>query len=162
MVTSSARLVLAASGGDEKKAKLDIPLVAPGTNWKSYKDSKGLTVWCVDTPSKHLLFEDPKATTSDPDGSMYAAQEWLEAIEKAREFCISQSVTNSYSGDSVFNDLSSTLSSPTSTLGGENALDGVNIPTARLRKGDMGDGDSIKGRKRFSKRHSKNGLAAVF
>jgi 3-phosphoinositide dependent protein kinase-1 len=162
MVTSSARLVLAASGGDEKKAKLDIALMAPGTMWKSFKDTKGLTVWSVDTPSKHLLFEDPKATPIDPDGSLYGAQEWMDAIERAREFAISQSIANSYSGDSAFNDLGSTLSSPTSTLGGDNTLDGVNIPTARLRKGEMGDQESLKGRKRFSKRNSKNGLAAVF
>lgn len=115
---------------------------------------------------KHLVFEDPKATTSDPDGSMYSAQEWLDAINRAKDFAISQSQTNSYSGDSTFNDLSSTLSSPSSTLGGDSALDNVNIPSGRhLRKeppGERGDGDSLKGRKRFSKRHSKNGLAAVF
>jgi 3-phosphoinositide dependent protein kinase-1 len=113
-------------------------------------------------PTKHLLFEDPKALPSDPDGSMYSAQEWVETIERAKDFVISQSLTNSYSGDSTLNDLSSALSSPTSTLGGDTALDGVNIPSARLRKGEHGDNESIKGRKRFSKRHSKNGLAAVF
>lgn len=129
---------------------------------------------------KHLLFEDPKATTSDPDGSMYAAKEWLETIDKARkrskmrsshhsltadqarELAISQSLTNSYSGDSTFNDLSSTVSSPASTLGGDGALEGVNIPAQRLRKDHEADNVSLKGRKRFSKRHSKNGLAAVF
>jgi 3-phosphoinositide dependent protein kinase-1 len=84
-------------------------------------------------------------------------------LERARDFAVSQSLSNSYSGDSAFNDLSSTLSSPTSTLGGDAALDGVNIPTTRLRKGHEGDTESItKGRKRFSKRHSKNGLAAAF
>lgn len=98
---------------------------------------------------------------SDPDGSMYAAREWIDSIERAKDFAIGQSLTNTYSGDSTFNELSSTLSSPTSTLGNNEALEGVNIPTTgRLRKGD--DGESIKGRKRFSKRHSKNGLAAVF
>ena len=51
MVTSSARIVLAASGGDEKKAKMEISLVGQGTTWRSYKDSKGLTIWCVDTVS---------------------------------------------------------------------------------------------------------------
>jgi 3-phosphoinositide dependent protein kinase-1 len=164
MVTSSARLVLAAAGGDEKKAKLDVSLMAPYTIFKTFKDAKGLTVWSVDTPSKHLLFEDPKATPSDPDGSLYGTQEWMDAIEKAKEFAISQSMANSYSGDSAFNDLGSQLSSPASTLGGDNTLDGVNIPTAggRLRKGEIGDQESLKGRKRFSKRHSKNGLAAVF
>jgi 3-phosphoinositide dependent protein kinase-1 len=54
MVTSSARIVLAASGGDEKKAKLEIPLVGPGTSWKSFKDNKGITAWCVDTVSRGL------------------------------------------------------------------------------------------------------------
>jgi len=115
---------------------------------------------------KHLVFEDPKATTSDPDGSMYSAREWLDAINRAKDFAISQSLTNSYSGDSTFNDLSSTLSSPSSTLGGDGALDTVSTLASRhLRKdpsSDRGDGDSLKGRKRFSKRHSKNGLAAVF
>jgi len=91
---------------------------------------------------------------------MYSTQEWLDTIEQAKDFALSQSLTNSYSGDSAFNDLSSTISSPTSTLGG-GEIDGVNVPSARLRK-DPGDSESVKGRKRFSKRHSKNGLAAVF
>lgn len=112
---------------------------------------------------KHLIFEDPKATPSDPEGSKYTAQEWLDALEQAKDFANSQSMASSYSGDSAFNELSSTISSPSSTLGGDSALDGVNIPTSRhLRKGDHDDSGSIKGRKRFSKRHSKNGLAAVF
>lgn len=51
MITSSARIVLAASGGDEKKAKLEIPLVGPGVSFKSFKDGKGITAWCVDTVS---------------------------------------------------------------------------------------------------------------
>ena len=108
------------------------------------------------------MFEDPKATISDPDGSKYSTQEWLDSIERAKEIAISQSMTNSYSGDSTFNDLSSTLSSPTSTLGGDAAFDGVNIPTSRHLRKEHGDNESIKGRKRFSKRHSTNGLAAVF
>lgn len=51
MVTSSARIVLAASGGDEKKAKFEVSLVVPGTTWKTFKDGKGITSWCVDTVS---------------------------------------------------------------------------------------------------------------
>jgi 3-phosphoinositide dependent protein kinase-1 len=51
MVTSSGRIILAASGGDEKKAKLEITLLSPGTSWRSFKDNKGLTNWCVDTVS---------------------------------------------------------------------------------------------------------------
>lgn len=110
---------------------------------------------------KQYVFEDPKSTTSDPDGSKYSTQEWLDSIENAREYALSQSMNSSYSADAALNDLGSSLSSPSSTLGGDSALDGVNIPTARhghLRK-DHGDSESLKGRKRFSKRHSKNGLA---
>jgi 3-phosphoinositide dependent protein kinase-1 len=109
-----------------------------------------------------VIFEDPKATTSDPDGSKYSCQEWLDTLERAKEMAISMSITNSYAGDSGFNDITSTISSPTSTLGGEAAIEGVNIPRNRHLRKDHDDTDSIKGRKRFSKRHSKNGLAAVF
>ncbi|KAF2091985.1 Pkinase-domain-containing protein [Saccharata proteae CBS 121410] len=150
MITSSARIVMAAAGGEEKKAKMEISLTGSGTTWKSYKDVKGLTAWCVDTREKHFTFEDPKATTSDPEGSKYSAQEWLDTVEQAKEFAISQQMVNSYSSD-TFNELSSSLSN------------GVNVPSSRghLRK-DPGDSESMKGRKRFSRRHSKNGLAAVF
>jgi 3-phosphoinositide dependent protein kinase-1 len=54
MVTSSGRIILAASGGDEKKAKLEITLLSPGTSWRCFKDNKGLTIWCVDTVSTIL------------------------------------------------------------------------------------------------------------
>lgn len=103
------------------------------------------------------MFEDPKSTTSDPNGSKFYTQEWLDCIEQARDYAISQSMTNSYSGDSTLNDLNS--GSPTSTLGGDSALEGVNIPTTRMLRKEPADSDSMKGRKRFSKRHSKNGLA---
>jgi 3-phosphoinositide dependent protein kinase-1 len=68
-------------------------------------------------------------------------------------------MANSFAGDAALNDLGSRMSSPTSTLGGDSALDGVNIPTARHLRKENGDAESTKGRKRFSKRHSKNGLA---
>ena len=51
IITSSARIIIAAAGGDEKKAKMDISLLGQGSVWKSYKDSRGLTCWCVDTVS---------------------------------------------------------------------------------------------------------------
>jgi 3-phosphoinositide dependent protein kinase-1 len=108
---------------------------------------------------KQYVFEDPKSTTSDPNGSKFYTQEWLDSIEQARDYAISQSMTNSYSGDSALNDLNSALPSPTSTLGGDPALEGVNIPTTRMLRKEPADSDSLKGRKRFSKRHSKNGLA---
>ncbi|KAK4983771.1 serine/threonine protein kinase [Elasticomyces elasticus] len=164
MITSSARLVMAAAGGEEKKAKMEVNLLSQGTSWRSFVDARGLTGWCVDTKDKHLTFEDPRATTSDPDGSKYSTAEWLEMIERAKDFALSQSIS-SYSGDSTFNELGSAISSPSSTLGGDAAGELPNIPSSghRLRKEHRdGDGDSVKGRKRFSKRHSKSGLAAVF
>jgi 3-phosphoinositide dependent protein kinase-1 len=108
---------------------------------------------------KQYVFEDPKSTTSDPDGSKYSTQEWLDSIDNAREYALSQSITSSYAGDAALNELNSSMSSPTSTIGGDSALEGVNIPTTRHLRKEHGDADSMKGRKRFSKRHSKNGLA---
>jgi 3-phosphoinositide dependent protein kinase-1 len=107
---------------------------------------------------KQFVFEDPKNTTSDPNGSKFSTEEWLDGLEQAKDYALAQTMAN-YSGDSALNDLGSSLSSPSSTLGGDSALDGVNIPTARHLRKDPGDTDSVKGRKRFSKRHSKNGLA---
>jgi len=51
MITSSARILMCASGTNDKKLKEDINLLAPGCEWKSFKDSKGLTAWCVETVS---------------------------------------------------------------------------------------------------------------
>lgn len=49
MVTSSARIIMAAAGGEEKKTKTEIPLLSSGCSWRSMQDSKGLTLWRVDT-----------------------------------------------------------------------------------------------------------------
>lgn len=49
MVTSSARIVMAAAGGEEKKTKVEVSLLSPGCTWRSTKDGRGVTVWCVDT-----------------------------------------------------------------------------------------------------------------
>jgi 3-phosphoinositide dependent protein kinase-1 len=106
---------------------------------------------------KQFIFEDPKSTTSDPDGSKYSSQEWLDSIDNAREYAFSQSVSNPFSGDATLNELGSSMPSQTS-LTGDSALEGVNIPTSRHLRKDH-DNDSVKSRKRFSKRHSKNGLA---
>ncbi|KAH7083447.1 kinase-like domain-containing protein [Paraphoma chrysanthemicola] len=159
MITSNARVLMCAAGTNDKKLKEEVSLLTAGCAWRSYQDSKGLTAWLVETRDKQFVFEDPKSTTSDPDGSKYSTQEWLDSIDNAREYALSQSMTNSYSGDAALNELGSSLSSPTSTMDGDAALEGVNIPTARHLRKDHGDAESIKGRKRFSKRHSKNGLA---
>ncbi|CAO2655987.1 Nn.00g047900.m01.CDS01 [Neocucurbitaria sp. VM-36] len=166
MITSNARVLMCAAGTTDKKLKEEVSLLSAGCAWRSFQSAKGLTAWLVETRDKQFVFEDPKSTTSDPDGSKYSSQEWLDSIEQARDYAFSQTMSNSaYAGDAALNELGSTLSTPTSTLGEDSALEGVNIPTARhghghghLRK-DHGDTDSLKGRKRFSKRHSKNGLA---
>lgn len=76
---------------------------------------------------------------------------------------MSQTLTNSYSNDSTFNDLNSSFSSPASA-GTEGATSHETAHTGRniLRKDYAADNDSIKAKKRFSKRQSKGGLAAVF
>ena len=91
-------------------------------------------------------------------------------IEKAREFVASQVAAEPYTEDSNFNGLSpgSPGSKMESEAGGLGTSDGAGMPHRNiLRKNPVsnssaGDDESIKGRKRFSKRHSKNGLAAVF
>ncbi|KAH0542802.1 hypothetical protein FGG08_002850 [Glutinoglossum americanum] len=163
MVTSSARIILAAAGGDDKKAKTEIYLLAPSTSWRSTNDAKGVTAWCVDTQKlqkdKHYTFEDPK-TSSDPSSTQPCVQEWLDTIERAKDIAISQNLTNTYSGDDAFN--SSNMSSPSSTLVGDTGLPLDGMGRNALGKNPLDGETSTKSRKRFSKRHSKSGLAAVF
>lgn len=190
LITSCARLVVAATGGNEKKAKMDLNLAATGATWKSCIDAKGLTYWCFDTVSackddiqstcatltpsqrdKHYTFEDPRATTSDPQGSKYSTQEWLDAVEQAREVALATSMTDSDFSQAMISDLNRTdgtvMSSPSDSVGCDAAMP-LSGPSAgerhalrhTLRKNT--DDESLKGRRRFSKRHSKSGLAAVF
>lgn len=87
-------------------------------------------------------------------------------IEVSKEYA-AQSGATSYSGASAFDGLPPT--SPAGVMNGD-PLDSANAATVLphrhnlLRKPVQGgeDDDSLKSRKRFSKRHSKNGLAAVF
>ena len=51
MVTSSGRIIIAPAGGDEKKAKYEIPLLSSNTHYSSSTDAKGITQWVVDTVS---------------------------------------------------------------------------------------------------------------
>ena len=79
---------------------------------------------------------------------------------------MSQSMNNSYSGDDAFKDLRSGMRS-TSTLDVNAERRGESIPSGSgrhmLHKNHSNtDVDSLKGFKRFSKRQSKSGLAAVF
>lgn len=49
MITSSARVLMVAAGGDEKKTKSEISLIAANCAWKKVQDSKGLNHWSIDT-----------------------------------------------------------------------------------------------------------------
>lgn len=51
MITSSARIIIVAAGGEDKKSKIEIPLLVSGCSWRKLQDPKGLTYWCVDTVS---------------------------------------------------------------------------------------------------------------
>lgn len=97
------------------------------------------------------------------------AQEWLDAVERAREIAISQSMTASYSGDDAFRDLQSPgiagSSANTLDMGAERRAEAASAHSSRhtLQKfPSTNSPEELKGFKRFSKRQSKSGLAAVF
>ena len=121
----------------------------------------------VSQRDKRFTFEDPKSASSDGATTSASAREWLDAIERAREIALSQSMTNSYSGDDALKDLQTGLSSPTSTINLDSERRGDSRPATSSRhmlhkNHSNTDVDSVKGFKRFSKRQSKSGLAAVF
>ncbi|KAL4810032.1 kinase-like domain-containing protein [Aspergillus unguis] len=164
MITSSGRIILAAAGGDEKKAKTELSLIAPGTHYRTSTDAKGVSCWIVDTREKHFVFEDPKPSSSNAGTTALSTQDWLDTLDRAREMALSQQQSGPYSSDDAFRDLSSGFSSPANTLDRAAEAPHETPPTGRatLVKHQGNDSESVKGRKRFSRRHSKNGLAAVF
>jgi 3-phosphoinositide dependent protein kinase-1 len=155
------------------------------------------------------VFEDPRATTSDPAGSRYSTQEWLDAIEQAREVALATSLSSAGGSSSTSaggNPFPSSAHSSHNPHGpyhngspahmGEGFDSGATLDsnppqqhyqhrhvlkqtlrrtnTDEYDEGGGGSGDGggngnsavagafATGRKRFSKRHSKSGLAAVF
>ncbi|KAG7150795.1 SWI/SNF and RSC complexes subunit ssr3 like protein [Verticillium longisporum] len=84
MITSSGRIVLAPAGGEDKRAKQEISLLAPECSWKTQVDVKGQTVWCVNTDKSHYTFEDPKSSagTSSELGGL-STDDWIEALDKS-------------------------------------------------------------------------------
>ncbi|KAL4980712.1 kinase-like domain-containing protein [Aspergillus desertorum] len=164
MITSSGRIIMAAAGGDEKKAKMELSLLAPGTHYRTSTDAKGVSCWIVDTREKHFVFEDPKPSSSSAGTTAISAQDWLDTLDRAREMALAQQQNGQYSADDAFRDLSSGFSSPANTLdrAAESTQEAAPQGRATLVKHQGNDSESIKGRKRFSRRHSKNGLAAVF
>lgn len=138
MVTSAARVIIAAAGGDDKKPKTEISLQGLGVVVR--KVGGDGTMWAIDTRDKCYTFEDPKTPAS----------EWLEQIDRAREMA----ALNYPVEEGGF--MSSALSSPSSTITLEAAGNGHHAP-------GRGDGHPTeRANKRFSKRSSRHGLAAVF
>ncbi|ETI25354.1 hypothetical protein G647_02126 [Cladophialophora carrionii CBS 160.54] len=165
MVTSSARIIIAAAGGEEKKSKSEISLLSPGTEYSSATDAKGVTQWIVDTKDRHYVFEDAKPPSNDPMATAKATQEWLDVLGRAKEFAMQQN--NNYSNNDSLNISSSALSSHASTIDQPTDLSPHSANQSHsgrgiLHKQHSADAESLKGRKRFSKRQSKSGLTAVF
>ena len=50
MITTSARLIIAAAGGNEKKAKMEVNCLTQGTGWKSWVDGGKRSDRCVGEP----------------------------------------------------------------------------------------------------------------
>ena len=103
-----------------------------------------------------------------------STQDWLETLDRAKELAASQNMQSAYNAEGpynaedTFNISSSALSSHASTLDHQ-VPDVSPVESAThhgrgtLHKQHSGaDSESVKGRKRFSKRQSKSGLAAVF
>ena len=114
----------------------------------------------------HYSFEEPKPSSAS-DTSKYSADEWIESLERAKELALSQNLVGSYSSDNGFGDMSSSMSSPASTLGGRVTYpEGFSISDRsgrnQLTKSQASLEETNVKRNRFSKRQSKNGLGAAF
>lgn len=57
LVTSSGRIVMVPAGGEDKRIKQELSLLAPDCTWRTQHDAKGQLVWCVDIVSgpKHRI-----------------------------------------------------------------------------------------------------------
>ncbi|KAK5997378.1 Serine/threonine-protein kinase ksg1 [Cladobotryum mycophilum] len=150
MVTSSGRILLAPAGGEEKRAKQELSLLSSDTSWRSQQDAKGQLVWCLDTAGQHFTFEETKILAAPESGRAFP-DEWIESLERARDLAISQNAMSD-----TFADMSSAVSSPSSTLGGDRSS------RNHLSKSQASLEDSTPKRNRFSKRQSRNGLGPAF
>ena len=100
-----------------------------------------------------------------------STQEWLDALVKARDLAIllqEQRGNQNYSENDDLNLSSGQLSSHPSTIDQPTDLSPHSGGHSHAGRGMLHkqhsttDGESLKGRKRFSKRQSKSGLTAVF
>jgi 3-phosphoinositide dependent protein kinase-1 len=114
------------------------------------------------------VFEDPKPQSKEPMATAVSTQEWLDALVKARDLAITiqeQSGNQNYSENDDLNMSSGQLSSHPSTIDQPTDLSPQSHSHSRgilHKQQSTNDGESLKGRKRFSKRQSKSGLTAVF
>lgn len=113
----------------------------------------------------HYTFEEPKS--SQNEAAKFSVDDWIESLERAKEMAISQNLTGSYGSDAGFGDMSSSMSSPASTMGGRaNLSEGFSISDRsgrnQLSKSQASLEETNVKRNRFSKRQSKNGLGAAF
>lgn len=92
---------------------------------------------------------------------MRATQEWLDIIHEVKESAPLQRQTTDPYSDSGLSGISPAMSNPSAAGDQDDTARAPEVLRKTLRK-EPTDDDSLKGRKRFSKRHSKNGLAAVF
>lgn len=113
----------------------------------------------------HYTFEEAKSASPPPEGGS-AAADWVECLERARDMALSQSMATNYGGDNGFADMSSQVSSPSSTLGGRgNYSEGFGMGGQgrnHLSKNQASGEDPAPKRNRFSKRQSRNGLGPAF
>jgi 3-phosphoinositide dependent protein kinase-1 len=118
---------------------------------------------------RHFVFEDSKPPSREPMATAVSTQEWLDALVRARDLAVSlqERNNNSYSENDSLNISSSALSSVPSTIDQPTDLSPHSASHGHgsrgiLHKQHSVDAESMKGRKRFSKRQSKSGLTAVF
>ena len=114
----------------------------------------------------HYTFEEPKS--SQNSDMKFSVDDWIESLERAKDLAISQNLVGSYNNDNGFGDMSSSMSSPSSTMGGRaNFSEGYSINDRSGRnhlnksQASLDQEVNVK-RNRFSKRQSKNGLGAAF
>lgn len=112
----------------------------------------------------HYTFEEPKS--SQNDGAKFSVDDWIESLARAKDLAISQNLVGSYS-ENGFGDMSSSMSSPASTMGGRaNFQEGYGISDRsgrnQLSKSQASLEETNVKRNRFSKRQSKTGLGAAF
>ncbi|EEP82387.1 3-phosphoinositide-dependent protein kinase 1 [Uncinocarpus reesii 1704] len=158
IVTTAGRVIIVPAGGEEKRLKFEVSLLQPETHYRSTTDLKGHSSWIIDTRDKRLVFEETKSSATEGNTSALSTQEWVETLDRSKEMGALNPATGSYLGDEGFRDLSSGVSSHANTLDRSEEISGGRL----VKNQNPGDSDSVKAKKRFSRRHSKNGLSAVF